>query len=90
MKRLLLLLTLSTAVYTVGVAGGGASCNKDKKCCKTASANGKSCSKSTQENTETSTTTVVPTADAAPAPANAATPAKSCCKGKKTACTKEQ
>lgn len=87
MKKLFLLLTVCASIYTVSLAGG-ASCNKDKKCCKSGSAQGKSCSKSSAEaSTEAAPAT---TADAAAAPANQA-PAKSCCKGKKAACAhKEQ
>lgn len=88
MKKLFLLLTVCASIYTVSLAGG-ASCNKDKKCCKSGSAQGKSCSKSSAE-ASTAETAPVTAADAAAAPANQA-PAKSCCKGKKAACAhKEQ
>jgi hypothetical protein len=92
MKRLILLLTICFSIHSIAIAGG--SCNKDKKCCKTASSNGKSCCKSKKTDTETSSTeTAAPAttdANAVGAAEGTTAPAKSCCKGKKTACTKAQ
>ena len=91
MKKLLLLLSICISVSAIAVAGG--TCSKENKCCKSAGANGKACCKAKKDNAETTSSTATMPVDAATPTADGsapAAPAKSCCKGKKAACTKAQ